>query len=159
MGSVKMRDCGRLTLRLCGAGVLILGMAACAPRIDTRGNSPNPERLAEIVPGKHTRGQVSELLGSPSSIAPFDGETWYYISGRTESLAFFAPAESDRQVIIVRFAKNGVVSDIKTLGLEQARAVELVDRQTPTAGNELTILDQLLGNFGRFTKPSGEKRN
>lgn len=131
---------------------LALAVVACSPRIDSRGNLPDPDRLAEIKPGKHSRNDVAEILGSPSSIGVFDQETWYYISKRTEAVAFFKPEVAERQVVIVHFDKKGVVTGVETLGLKQSHAVEPVDRKTPTAGAELTIMQQLLGNMGRFNK-------
>ncbi len=133
--------------------VMALAVVACSPRVATRGNLPDPERLVEIKPGEHSRDDVAEILGSPSSISVFNQETWYYISKRTEAVAFFEPEVSERQVIIVRFDKKGVVTAVKTLGLEQGNAVEPVERETPTAGAELSIMQQLLGNLGRFNKP------
>jgi hypothetical protein len=35
---------------------------------------------------------------------------------------------------------------------EESQEVTLVSRQTPTAGHKLSILEQLLGNVGRFVK-------
>ncbi len=83
-----------------------LAVVVCSPRIDSRGNLPDPDKLAEIKPGKHSRDDVAEILGSPSSIGVFDQETWYYISKRTEAVAFFEPEVAERQVIIVHFNKN-----------------------------------------------------
>ena len=45
---------------------------------------------------------------------------------------------------------KGVVRDFASLGLEDGRIIELVERKTPTAGNEITFLQQLFGNLGRF---------
>lgn len=123
---------------------------ACTPRIATHGNLPDPEKLAEIVPGKVSRDEVAEILGSPSSIAAFNQETWYYISERMETTAFLAPDVIERKVVVVRFDDKGVVASVETLGLGDGRSVELVDRTTPSAGNEMTVLEQLLGNMGRF---------
>jgi outer membrane protein assembly factor BamE (lipoprotein component of BamABCDE complex) len=136
----------------CAAVAVVLGLAACAPHVDARGNLPDPEQLAEIKPGSHTRQEVGEILGSPSSKAILDEETWYYISKRTETLAFFEPEIRERQIVIVRFDAEGVVAEVQTLNLEQGRDIRPVDRVTPTAGNELTIMEQLFGNFGRFNK-------
>jgi len=136
-----------------------LAATACAPQIATHGNLPDPERLAEVVPGQITKGEVAEILGSPSSIAAFDEETWYYISERKETTAFLAPDVTDRKVVIIRFDDKGVVSAVDFLGLEDGRKVELVERATPTAGNEMTILEQLLGNMGRFNKDPNAATN
>ena len=48
------------------------------------------------------------------------------------------------------FDKKGVAEKVKIFGLEDARKIEMVERVTPTAGKEFTILRQLFGNIGRF---------
>lgn len=126
-------------------------LAACTPRIATHGNLPDPDILADIVPGEIAKDEVEEILGSPSSVAMFGEEVWYYISERKETTAFFAPELAERNVVIVRFDEEGVVSAVDKLGMTDGRIIEPVERETPTAGNEMTIIQQLLGNFGRFT--------
>jgi len=127
-----------------------VALAACPARIDSRGNQPDPDRLAEITAGEHNRDDVAEILGSPSSIAMFGDETWYYVSKRTETLAFLAPEVTERQVVIVRFDRQGVVKAVDYLDLDDEREIQFVERETPTSGNEIGLLDQLLGNIGRF---------
>jgi hypothetical protein len=39
---------------------------------------------------------------------------------------------------------------MNTLTMDDARQIEMVDRRTPTAGNELGFLRQIFGNLGRF---------
>jgi hypothetical protein len=51
----------------------------------------------------------------------------------------------------VRFDEKGRVAGVARLGLDEAREVEIVERTTPTASNEMSVLQQLLGNIGRFT--------
>ena len=132
--------------------LVVVLLASCISRVETRGNLPDPERLAEIQPGSHSRDEVVEILGSPTSTAFLDGETWYYISEKTETVAFLAPEITERKVLVVQFDSEGVVSGVNTLGVEDGRQVELVDRKTPTAGKKLTVMQQLFGNVGRFAK-------
>jgi outer membrane protein assembly factor BamE (lipoprotein component of BamABCDE complex) len=133
--------------------VALLGaMVACSPMVDTRGNMPPADVVAGIQPGVTTRTQVSQLLGSPSSVGTFNERTWYYIGRKTETLAFFSPQLTDQQVLVVRFDDAGVVQDLEKRGMETARAVAMNDRETPTAGHSLGFFEQLFGNIGRFTK-------
>lgn len=133
-----------------------LGAAACTPTIDLRGNLPLPEDMAKIEPGKTTRDEVQALLGTPSSIASYGEESWQYISARTETVAFFKPELKDRKVVSINFDQNGVVKDLTTLGMNDGLALQPVARETPTAGKELSILEQLVGNVGKFSKdPAG----
>ncbi|HLB79461.1 MAG TPA: outer membrane protein assembly factor BamE [Dongiaceae bacterium] len=128
-------------------------LAACQPRIDARGNLPDPDTVAQIQPGVQSRAEVADLLGSPSVEGTFDDKTWYYISGRTETYAFFAPKVVDQQVLVVEFDDAGLVSGVERYGVEDGRAIDPVGRETPTSGQELTFLQQLFGNLGRFNKP------
>ena len=135
-----------LTALLAASGAL----GGCATRVDTRGNLPDADDVLSIQPGVQNKQQVAELLGTPSTIGTFDDKTWYYISKRTETVAFFKPKVVDQQVIIVTFDDLDTVKDVKLYGLEDALAVPPVERETPTYGQQLTIIQQLLGNIGRF---------
>ena len=128
----------------------ILITSTCSPRVDVRGNLPDPDLLADIEIGHINKRGVADLIGSPSSVSPFASDTWYYVNERTETTAFFEPEIKERNVLVIRFDQAGVVRDVKTFGLEDARKIEIVGRVTPTAGKEFTILRQLVGNIGRF---------
>ena len=137
---------------LTAAGMAALMVGACAPRIQTHGNLPDPDKLADIRPGEITRDEVEEILGSPSSVAMFDKETWFYVSERTETTAFFRPDVMERQVLVLHFDKKGILHDMETKGLTDGREIQPVERETPTAGTEMNVIQQLLGNLGRFNK-------
>jgi outer membrane protein assembly factor BamE (lipoprotein component of BamABCDE complex) len=144
--------------RILLAGLLASGLAACAPQVDTRGNLPDPETVLEVQPGVHDRDQVATILGSPSTVATFEDDTWYYISRRTEKIAFFDPEVVDQQVLVVKFGQDGLVADMAVYGVEDGQVIEPVERTTPTSGRELTILQQLFGNLGRFPSSQVEEQ-
>ena len=135
-----------------GVAAVVLALTACSGRVNTRGNLPDPQRIAEIKTGQHSRQDVAEILGSPSSTAVFDKEIWYYISKRTRTVAFFEPDLEERQVLVLAFDENGVVSTVGTLGIEDGRRLQPVERETPTAGNKLGFFEQIFSNLGRFNK-------
>jgi outer membrane protein assembly factor BamE (lipoprotein component of BamABCDE complex) len=152
MADLPIRSVSLLT----ALGLLALG--ACSPMVDTRGNMPPADVITGIQPGVTTRTQVSQLLGSPSSVGTFNDRTWYYIGRKTETLAFLRPEVTDQQVLVVRFDDAGVVQDLEKRGLETAREVAMNDRETPTAGHSLGFFEQLFGNIGRFTGKKDEKK-
>ena len=130
-------------------------ISACSPMVDSRGNLPDDDAVLQVQPGIDDRSQVAKLLGSPSTIATFNDKTWYYISKKTSRVAFWDPTVLDQEVLMVKFDDSGVVSDMKVYGLEDAHAVTPDPNETPTSGRELTILQQLLGNLGRFGSSGG----
>lgn len=130
--------------------VFFAALSACAPTINVRGQEPDPEALAAIEPGQTSRRQVEQSLGSPSTEGVFQKNVWYYMSERTETVAFLAPELIERKIIAIVFDNRNVVEDIFTYTENDRREVELVSRVTPTAGNELSLIQQLFGNVGRF---------
>ena len=130
-------------------------LAGCARDINPRGNLPPEKALAELAPGEQTRNDVLLLLGTPATASPFDGDIWYYISANTTQYAFYNTREIDRRVIALHFDERGILSQIDNLNLEDGHQVALAEETTPTRGRELGILEQLLGNVGRFSRTPG----
>ena len=130
--------------------VLALGLVACAPEVSTHGYRLDGAALAQLEPGRTTRDEALQLLGSPSSVATFDEQVWYYVSQRTERMSFYQEEVVDQQVLAITFDDSGVISSIERQELADARELALVERETPTSGSELSMLEQFLGNLGRF---------
>ncbi len=133
-----------------GIFVLAFAVSACSARMDSHGNIPDQEIIDSIRIGKSSRAQVSEMLGTPSARATFDQEAWYYVGTRTSKFAFMKKEILERKVLVIRFNKQGIVQQVERLDKKDGRELQVVDRKTPTRGKELTILEQLLGNVGRF---------
>jgi len=126
--------------------------AACAPRVDTHGFMPNPELTAQIVPGEVDKSEVAEILGTPSTVGTFEDKTWYYITQKTQTFAFFKPEITDQNVLAVHFDDRDLVADLKNYTIAEGLIIDPASGKTPTEGNELTLLQQLFGNIGRFEK-------
>lgn len=125
-------------------------LTGCTVSEDQRGNLPDPDRLAEIKPGVTTKQQVIKILGSPSSESTFDDDTWYYISRKTKQIAFFSPTVLDQQVYIVDFNDKGIVKEVGHKTMADAGHVTPASGATPSPGRELSFMEQLIGNIGRF---------
>jgi outer membrane protein assembly factor BamE (lipoprotein component of BamABCDE complex) len=135
-----------------------VALVACSPIIDTRGNLPEPEDLEKITVGATSREEVARILGTPTSVATFDPNTWYYISKRTETVAFLRPETVEQQVVTVRFDESGMVKELSDTGKEPPKEIALVGRTTPTAGQTFSLFQQIFGNLGRFGDAPTKKR-
>lgn len=143
-----MKNVRHLTVLLGSIAVI----SACTPTQTTRGNTVEDYRLAEVVPGVSTKSNVLQSLGSPTTQAPFDDNVWYYISQKTEKRGFMDPKIVDEKIVVVAFDEDGVVQIAQQVDADRLD-VPRVRRKTPTGGNEVTVLQQLLGNVGRFNRP------
>lgn len=117
--------------------------AGCTGFVDQRGNKLDEERMEAVQPGVTTKADLAQLWGTPSAVSTFDDNTWYYIAKRTERVAFFNPDTTEQQVVVVHFDDAGRVTSLGHRGLEDAREIEIVERTTPTIGNEPTLFGSL----------------
>ncbi|MBV9829610.1 MAG: outer membrane protein assembly factor BamE [Alphaproteobacteria bacterium] len=137
--------------------VAAAGLCGCSARVDQRGNLPEQDKLAEIHAGSTTQDQVRKILGTPSSTGIFDNASWYYISKKTEQVAFLDPDTTDQQVYVINFDGRGVVRSVDHKTLQDGRDIVSAPGATPAPGRELTFVEQVLGNIGRFGGSGGSK--
>ncbi len=123
-----------------------------APQV--RGNRIDADVLKELTPGTSTRADATALLGSPTAKATFDDNQWIYIGALTRPEIARTQAVLSQDVVLLTFNEQGVLRDVKQLNKKDALPVDVVARATPSPGSEASILQQLLGNVGRFS-PGG----
>ncbi|NBX65815.1 MAG: outer membrane protein assembly factor BamE [Proteobacteria bacterium] len=133
-----------------------LALTACAPTRNTNGMYLDEVDITKLQAGTSTRADVLQTLGTPSTTAVFDENTWYYVGQKTEKNAFFDAKVTDKKVYEVKFNEEGVLASIQQVE-GSAINVPIVRRKTPTSGHDLTAAQQLLGNLGRFNKSSKGK--
>lgn len=143
--------------RIISSALLLALLSACVATTHNRGY--NSEKMqtnsSAIKPGVANINTVKNVLGSPSVTSSYGNKTWYYVSTKTESTAFLEPKIVDQNVIAIAFNDQNIVTDVKKYTREDMRLIELRKDVTRTEGNDLTVLQQLLGNVGRFNPAGG----
>lgn len=140
--------------------LIILGIShfltSCAPFTSIHGNLPEADTISKIHVGEQNQTQVIELIGPPTSIAPFDPKKWYYVGEKTERLAFFNPDVIEKVVFEINFDDSGVVSEI--IPIEEPHDFGIVpqSRKTKTLGRDPSLFQQIFGNFGKFSRQKSE---
>jgi len=107
-----------------------------------------PEGALQQIPLGATQEQVLIVMGTPSTVATVSGDTFYYISQRTESAAAFLPDKpTDQRVVAIYFDKNRRVERLADYGLRDGKVFDYVSRTTPTGGRDANYLSSIFGNF------------
>ena len=139
------------------ASAAVMATGACAPVTAYHGFQAVEANPKEVQVGVDSKSTVSERLGSPSAVASFEPNVWYYISEVTDQVAFRRPVTKKRDVVAIAFAKaDDRVEKVDMYTLKDGRIVSYNGRATPTRGREMTVLEQLLGNVGRQFIPNRE---
>jgi len=143
--------------RVLAVGIMAVALGGCELGFtDTRGYVPDEESLSRLEPGRQNRDDVQQLLGSPASQGVFDAEqSWYYIYKKTSKVSFFTPETLEQRVVVVHFDREGTLRDVRRYALEDGLIIDPVTRTTPSPGREMSFLEQLLGNVGKFNAPGG----
>ncbi|MEJ0010488.1 MAG: outer membrane protein assembly factor BamE [Alphaproteobacteria bacterium] len=129
-------------------------MASCTPIVDNRGHSTQESDFQQIVPGTSKQADVETVLGTPSARSSFGDDTWYYITEEEKTVGMFAPHIAEQKVVAIRFDANQTVAEVAGYNKSQAENVQMVAKTTPSEGHEMTFMEQMLSNFGRFNAPS-----
>lgn len=144
--------------------LLLLGLlggylGACAPVVRVHGYLPKQAVLDTLEEGSHDQRQVERLMGSPSTTATFDDETWYYINSIHHTYAWKKPVVVSRQIVAVSFNdESKLISGVQHYSVEDGRLIAFNSDATPTKGREFTFLEQLLGNVGRVSTETFEDK-
>ncbi len=132
------------------AAMLSAGLAGCANETYTQGYLLDEQALATVKPGMDAQ-QVLQVMGTPSTVSTVGNQTWYYISEKVEvKLQFMGPRIVDRRVVAINFTKNLKVEKVADYGMQDGVVFDFISRTTPTSGNELTMVRQLMRATGQM---------
>ena len=129
----------------------ILCLTACGLEKYKSSDLPASARLESIKVGDN-KEKVLRVLGTPnyeSNNTEGVGDLMFYAEAKKESRIFFDPKVVERDIYVYTF-KNGKVSDIQHLTLDDAQKVIYESDTTKVGGKELSVLQQLADNFGRY---------
>jgi outer membrane protein assembly factor BamE (lipoprotein component of BamABCDE complex) len=134
------------------AAACALSLGACAPITSYQGFQAVEANPKDVKVGEDTKTSVMERLGSPSVVATFDPNTWFYMTQVSDQVAFRKPIVRKRDIVAVQFAKaDEKVEAVNTYTLKDGKVISINGARTPTRGRELSVLEQILGNVGRST--------
>ena len=146
--NISTRRDVRLALFLI-ASLTLSVVGACGDRISNHGHIINENELKDINVGTTTRAQLLDTLGRPSFTGAFNTQKLFY-----SSLVMVQPIASTKQiqkriVYIFSFNDKNKLQSIDVINKGDGFQIANIDEKTPTPGDTLDILDQILSNLRR----------
>lgn len=133
--------------------VMGLPLAGCSffqAQSTTRGDPIDSDALKQLTPGTTTTADATALLGSPTTHETFNDNAWVYISQITRPRVGRLPGVLEQRVVVLNFDQSGVLRKVNVYDKGDAKNVPMAPGTTPTPGTNVSILQQLFGNIGRF---------
>ena len=130
---------------------IVFCLAACNNSlfVSHTGNMPSEDKVKMVFKGQ-SKNDVYELLGSPSNVVSLDQDTWIYMSSDIRQIAFTAPKEINRDVLVIKFNKEGKVSNIEKMGQEQGQNLKIEKEQTPNQEQKEGFFRKYFGGVGQY---------
>ena len=126
-------------------------VSACTPMKASRGNMLEDYQVAALAPGVDTKAEVTRKVGSPTTVAPFDENTWYYLGQVTEKRAVLDPKVVEEKIYRMSFNAEGILQTVDRVDNKREDVQPSTDK-TDTGGTSVSAVQQLLGNLGKFNK-------
>lgn len=136
--------------KIAAIGLCALTVTACNPTLRNHGYVPTENKPQAVDPATDTKASVLASLGNPSVKSTFDEDTWYYMTSVRQRLAYLRPLTEERSITAISFNEDGQVTTVAEYGLENGQYVNYSDRETPTRGRQLSVLEQIFGTIGRI---------
>lgn len=129
---------------------LVFALAGCSAQVNNHGFVPPDEEIEAILPGVDTRDSVALTVGQPSTAGVIEDNAWFYSAYSVRSFAYRAPEVIERDIVAIAFDEEGVVEAVERYGLEDGQFVQLSRRVTDNGIGGVTLLTQIIRNFGRI---------
>ncbi len=124
-------------------------LGACTPVTSYQGFQAVEANPKDVKIGVDTKSTVLERLGSPSAVAAFEPNMWFYISQVSDSVAFRSAQVRRRDIVTIAFNKEDEkVKAVNAYTLKDGHVIAMNGRTTPTRGRELSFIEQILGTIG-----------
>nr|WP_048855711.1 outer membrane protein assembly factor BamE [Komagataeibacter xylinus] len=133
-----------------GAGIALSGCSVFKPSTIQRGSLVEADDYNKLKIGETTRSDVMDAMGSPTGRATFDDNTWLYVSMKQVIVPISFPRVRRQEVVVLTFDQDGILRNLRTLHKDDARYVSMAPGKTPTPGTKINIMQQILGNVGRY---------
>ena len=128
----------------------VLFLISCTSDVENRGYVVKFSDFSAIKPGNSNKNQVLEVLGSPTTKSVYGQEKWIYMGAEETKETFFEPEVQNFKAYEITFNESGIVDSIDKKTKDNMREFAVSEDKTETSGNEITFIQQLLGNLGKF---------
>lgn len=154
----RMKAAVQLRTALLCAMPLFLSVSACSlfePRPITQGSLIEKPDYDQLKVGETTKEDTLKILGSPTTHATFNDNTWLYIQLVTKPVPLSFPSTDAQDVVVANFDNQGILQDLHHYNKNQALHVHMNGSHTPSPGTNISVMEELLGSMGRYNPLAG----
>ena len=128
---------------------LILSLnISCVNTKVVNGQLPDANILTALKIGKDKKKLVKNMLGYPSFEGDLGDNSLYYVFTVKQKFAFLNPKVLDHKVLQLKFSEDNTLKIINLYKKSDLEKIEMSQNFTVTSGRKISLLEQLISNFG-----------
>ena len=128
---------------------LILSLnISCVNTKVVNGQLPDANILTALKIGKDKKKLVKKMLGYPSFEGDLGDNSLYYVFTVKQKFAFLNPKVLDHKVLQLKFSEDNTLKIINLYKKSDLEKIEMSQNFTVTSGRKISLLEQLISNFG-----------
>ena len=128
----------------------LITAVSCTTIYRNHGYTPSNELLSKLVIGIDTRASIEATLGRPTTEGLPEGNSIYFVSSRWSHYGLKTPEPMYRQIVAIKFDSSDILRNVSRYELSDGKVVVLSRRVTAGGANEISIIKQIMGSFGRM---------
>ena len=121
---------------------------SCVNKKIVNGQIPDGEMLTKLRLNEDNKQVIDQLLGSPSFKGEFGDNSYYYFSTISDKIAFLEPDVIEQKIIQLKFDDKDILDKIYLYEKNDSKEILMSSNFTKTTGREISILEQMISNFG-----------
>jgi outer membrane protein assembly factor BamE (lipoprotein component of BamABCDE complex) len=127
---------------------LFIIITSCVNKKIVNGQLPDGEMLSKLRLNEDNKQVIDQLLGSPSFKGEFGDNSYYYFSTISDKIAFLEPDLIEQKIIQLKFDDKNILSKVYLFEKNDSKEILMSSNFTKTTGREISILEQMISNFG-----------
>ncbi|MDC3091867.1 outer membrane protein assembly factor BamE [Rickettsiales bacterium] len=127
---------------------LLVFNTSCVNKKIVNGQLPDAEMLSKLRVNEDSKQIIKQLLGSPSFKGELGDNSFYYFSTVSDQIAFLEPDLIDQKIIQLKFNSKDILQKIYLYKKNDSKEVVMSSNFTKTTGREISLLEQMISNFG-----------
>lgn len=131
--------------------ILLIATSSCITRLEKHGYMFDQADYEMMQEGITSKEKVLRIFGSPTIISDLDNdEAWIYYSEEVKRLLFFMPKITERNIIVIRFNHEDVISKLRKIDLTQEeKKLKFSAQHTVVESQKIGFFKSLFGNVGQ----------
>ena len=130
--------------------VFFLFIYSCNPRYSYHGNYIAEKDIVFLKKTKLSKGEILQILGTPSTKTTFSDNVWYYITQVRKERAYFSVDNLSTTVLKINFSKDNLVKSYKVISGDSSLKIEINPAQTSnTFEKDENFIKEFFSSFRR----------